>query len=117
MNWVVRAGEAKAIDLVKGYAEHRLVSGLFGFSVQYHPGASWQELAQAGQFPNAQVSIAYDDDLSAALQSLGYSMRLVPSPGTGYHHTFVVLYDASGTMLTQLPDPVAQRSMIPRNRF
>jgi len=33
-------------------------------------------------------------ELVAALQFLGYAMRLVPSPGKGYHHTLVVLYDA-----------------------
>jgi hypothetical protein len=55
------------------------------------------------------VSIAQDDDLLAALQSIGYSMRLVPSPGAGYHHTYAVLYDATGTMLTHLPVAVAQK--------
>ncbi len=83
--------------------------GLYGFSVQYQAGRPWQELARAGQFPNAQVSIAEENDLRTALQSLGYDLRLVPSPGVGYHHTFVLLYDATGAMLTQLPLPVAQK--------
>lgn len=109
MAWVVRAGEAKAVDLVKGYREHLGVPGLYGFSVQYQVGLPWQELARAGRYPNARVSIAEDDDLRAALRSLGYDLRLVPSPGAGYHHTFVVLYDATGAMLTQLPLPVAQQ--------
>jgi hypothetical protein len=34
-----------------------------------------------------------------------FDMRLIPSPGVGYYHTFVVLYDATGAMLTQLPLP------------
>ncbi len=109
MGWVVRAGEGKPVDLMKGYKEHLGVPGLYGFSVQYQTGLSWQELARAGQFPNAQVSIAQEGDLLVALQSLGYALRLVPSPGAGYHHTFVVLYDATGAMLTQLPHPVAQK--------
>jgi hypothetical protein len=66
-------------------------------------------LSRAGQFPNAQVSIADDSDLQNALQLLGYDLRLVPSPGAGYHHTFLVLYDATGTMLTQLPLAIAQK--------
>jgi hypothetical protein len=109
MGWVVRAGEANAGDLVAGYRQHLGVAGLHGFSVQFDSGLPWQELARAGQFPNAQVSIAQESDLGTALQSVGYDLRLVPSPGIGYHHTFVVLYDATGTMLTQLPLPVAQK--------
>ena len=100
MEWVVRAGEAKAPDLMKGYSEHDQVPNLYGFSVQYQPGMSWEELARAGRFPNAQISIAYDTDLHRALQSLGYDMRLVKSPGKGYHHTFVVIYDVNGMMST-----------------
>jgi hypothetical protein len=109
LGWVVRAGAAKAVELVKGYREHLGVPGLYGFSVQYQAGLSWQELAQAGRFPHAQVSIAEDHDLRVALQSLGYGLRLVPSPGAGYHHTFAVLYDATGAMLTRLPLSVAQK--------
>jgi hypothetical protein len=93
MGWVVRAGEAKAADLVSGYRQHLNVRGLYGFSVQYQAGVPWQELARAGQFPNAQVSIAEDNDLWNAFQALGYDLRLEPSPGVGYHHTFVVLFD------------------------
>jgi len=109
MGWVVRAGEAKAADLVGGYRQHLNVPGLYGFSVQYAATVPWQELARAGQFPNAKVSIAVEQDLRVALQSLGYDLRLVPSPGVGYHHTFVVLYDATGTMLTHLAFPIAQK--------
>jgi hypothetical protein len=109
MGWVVRAGAAQAADLVSGYRQHLGVPGLYGFSVQYQAGISWQELARAGQFPHAQVSIAEERDLQAALHSLGYALRLVPSPGAGYHHTFVVLYDATGAMLTQLPLPIAEK--------
>jgi hypothetical protein len=61
-----------------------------------------------GQYPNAQVSIAEEDDLRTARRSLSYDLRLVSSPGAGHHHTFVVLYDATGAMLTQLPLPVAE---------
>jgi hypothetical protein len=109
MGWVVRAGEAKPVDLVMGYKQHFGVPGLYGCSVQYDTALPWQELARAGRFPNAQVSIAQEQDLLAALRSLGYSFRLVASPGAGYHHTFVVLYDATGAMITRLPQPVADK--------
>ncbi len=107
MNWVVRAGLAGATSLVSGYNKHRSVTGLYGFSVQYAPGATVEELALAGQFPHPQVSYAPEDALAAALAPLGYSMRLVKSPGTGYHHTFTVLYDATGAMLSVLPQDAA----------
>lgn len=109
MAWVVRAGEAKAVDLMKGYREHLGVPGLYGFSVQYQPGISWQELARAGRYPTAQVSIAEEEMPRLALRALGYDLRLVSSPGAGYHHTFVVLYDTTGAMLTQLPLQAADR--------
>lgn len=99
----MRAGVANAGSLIKGYNQHRGVPGLFGFSVQYASGKTISELALAGQFPHPQISFAADDALQAALQPLGYSMRLVKSPGGGYHHTFAVLYDASGTLLRILP--------------
>lgn len=105
--WVVRAGVASAASLVKGYNQHRGVPGLFGFSVQYAPGKTVDELARAGNFPHPQISYAMEDALRAALRSLGYTMRLVKSPGQGYHHTFAVLYDATGSMLHVLPQDAA----------
>jgi len=103
----VRAGIASPISLVKGYNHHRGVPGLFGFSVQYAPGRSVEELALAGQFPHEQISYATDDALRLALQPLDYTMNLVRSPGRGYHHTFAVLYDVSGLLLQSLPQDAA----------
>lgn len=108
MEWVVRAGMAEPGNLQANYQEHDAVPGVFGFSVQYQAGRTIDELAQAGQFPNAKISYAYDGELAATLSPLGYSMRLVATPGRGYHHTFMVLYDASGAMLLDLPDAAAQ---------
>lgn len=108
MAWVVRGGEAKAADLIAGYALHRLVPGLYGFSVQYDPGKSIEELAQAGQFPNATISYEDERALAQAVEQFGYNMKLVSSPGRGYHHTFCVLYDASNVVQMRLPDSVAQ---------
>lgn len=107
MEWVVRAGLATSRRLQDGYVAHTLVPGLYGFSVQFHPGLTVDDLARAGQFPNGQISVASDIDLAAAVAPLGYAIRLVRSPGSGYHHTFAVLYDASGTVLHTLPDDAA----------
>ena len=103
MEWVVRAGEAKPDKLQDGYTRHEAVPTVYGFSVQYAAGRSLNELAFAGQFLNSQISYAYDDELAAALLPLGYVMKLVPTPGRGFHHTFMVLYDANGAILTKLP--------------
>lgn len=108
MDWVVRAGAAAARSLIRGYREHAAVPGLYGFSVQYAPGKTVEDLARTGQFPHPRISVATDDALAAALSPLGYAMRLVRSPGKGYHHTFAVLYDASGIPLRTLPDDAAR---------
>lgn len=60
MGWVVRAREAKARDLLTGYAPHRAVPGLYGLSVHYAPGISLDELALSGRFPHAMIS--YEDE-------------------------------------------------------
>jgi hypothetical protein len=107
VEWVVRAGEAKPDKLQDGYTRHAAAPTIYGFSVQYAAGRRLDELALAGQFPNSQISCAYDEELATALLPLGYSMRLVPTPGRGFHHTFMVLYDASGAILTKLPHDAA----------
>lgn len=108
MDWVVRAGLATPNQLSGGYKRHTGEQRpIYGFSVQYEPGWMWQSLAQAGQFPNGQVAIAYDDDLAAALTPLGYRMTLIKTRGVGRHYTLAVLYDASGNMLHALPQDAA----------
>jgi hypothetical protein len=109
MEWVVRGGIASPPQLVNGYGRHAaLVTPLYGFSVQYQPGKTIEELALAGQFRNRQISYADDDALQAAVQSVGYTMQLVKSPGRGFHHTFAVIYTQDGTMPLSLPLVVAQ---------
>src|SRR5215469_600832 len=85
VSWVVRAGIARVDTLINGYRRHSGVTGLYGFSVQYK---SIEELAQAGQFSHTQISYVQELELAACLTLLGYTMRLVPSRGKGYHHTF-----------------------------
>jgi len=108
MEWVVRGGIATPQQLSDGYGEHvGISSSLYGFSVQYQPGETIEALALAGQFRNGQISYATDDALQVALQALGYTMRLVKSPGRGYHHTFAVIYNADGMMQHTVPPHVA----------
>ncbi len=102
-DWVVRAGAASADYLIRGYTEHAKAHGVYGFSVQCASGKTVAELAAAGQFPNRQVSYATVGALKIAVQTLGYRMRLIRTPGVGFHHTLTVLYDASGVMLRALP--------------
>ena len=88
--WVVRGGLATPSQLQAGTARHRGVPGppgLYGFSVQYQSGKTIQELAAAGRFRNAQISLTTDVALVAAGIAAGYAVSIVKSPGAGYHHT------------------------------
>ena len=89
-HWVVRGGVATPGQLQAGTARHRGVPdspGLYGFSVQYQPGKTVHELAVAGRFRNAQISVTTDAALVAAGVAAGYAVSIVKSPGTGYHYT------------------------------
>jgi hypothetical protein len=113
--WVVRGGIATPQQLQAGTTKHRGVPeppGLYGFSVQYQPGRTITELAVAGQFRHARISVTTDDALIAAGVSAGYVVRLVRSPGGGYHHTVQVpfplpweLGEALSTVFTQMANP------------
>jgi hypothetical protein len=81
--WNVRAGVTMPQTCIDGYTEHDEVSGLFGLSVQYAPGRSIEELAQAGQFPHGQISYATDVALEAALSSLGLPRAARQDAGIG----------------------------------
>jgi hypothetical protein len=85
---------------------------LFGFSVQYQPGKTIQELAAAGRFRNAQISVTTDEILVVAGLSAGYAVSIVKSPGAGYHHTVQVPFPlpldlavALSAVFTQMPNP------------
>jgi predicted TPR repeat methyltransferase len=83
VQWVVRGGAASKEQLMNGVAEHKAVPGLYGFSVQTAPGKTVEELARAGEFPHAKVSVTTLQALLAA------GVPVVQSPGRGYHHTGV----------------------------
>ncbi len=115
-HWVVRGGVTTPRQLQAGTARHRGVPeppGLYGFSVQYHPGRTIQELAAAGRFRNAQISVTTDAALIAAGVVVGYTVSIIQSPGAGYHHTVQVpcpfpwdLAVALSAVFTQMPNPV-----------
>jgi hypothetical protein len=105
--WIVRAGEARPDQLIKGYREHLGALGVYGFSVQYNPGSTVDALALAGAFSNGQISYQDEDVLQAAVAPLSYRLSIIQTPGSGYHHTCAVLYDATGTMLHALPPDAA----------
>ena len=79
--FVVRGGIATPEQLQNGVAEHIAVPGLTGFSVQSEPGKTIEELAAAGQFRNAQISVTTVRELENA------GVKLEPTPGRGYHKT------------------------------
>jgi len=64
--------------LIEGSASHRLVKGLYGFSVQSALGVSVERLARAGNFAHQQISVMTVDKLHAN----GFRHD-VPSPGEG----------------------------------
>ncbi len=114
-NWAIRGGVATPSQLQAGTARHRGVPdppGLFGFSVQYQPGKTIQELAAAGRFRNVQISVTTTEELIAAGLSAGYPVSTVRSPGAGYHHTVRVPFPlpldlavALSAVFTQMPNP------------
>jgi len=114
-NWVVRGGVVTPSQLQAGTAKHLGVPdplSLFGFSVQYQPGKTTKELAAAGRFRNAQISVTTEEELVAAGLAAGYPISIVKSPGAGYHHTvqlpFPLLLDlavALSAVFTQMPNP------------
>ena len=114
-HWVVRGGVATPRQLQAGTARHRGMPdppGLYGFSVQYHPGKTIQELAAAGRFHNAQISVTTDAALIAAGVLVGYTVCIMQSPGAGYHHTVHVPFPFSwdlavalSAVFTQMPNP------------
>jgi hypothetical protein len=110
--WVVRAGVATPRQLQDGTARHLSLPWLFGFSVQHEAGRTIEQLASAGQFRNAQISVTTVERLVAAAAAIGYDVRVVPSPGRGFHCTIEAPYPlpddlaiALSETFEQLPNP------------
>jgi len=81
--YVVRGGEAKAIDLEKG--TFWSPNG-YGFSVQSAPEVDVDELARGGFFKNPSISYTTALDLMA----IGLQLKL-DTPGKGLYHSTVVV--------------------------
>ena len=110
-NWIVRGGVVTPQQLTNGVREHLAVPGLFGFSVQFNPGLSREQMAAAGQFPHGQISYTTESELMAAAEA-NPSERLIKSPGRGFHYTVAVpmplppdLAQALSDVFMQMPNP------------
>jgi RHS repeat-associated protein len=104
--FVVRGGIATPKQLQAGVAEHRAVPDITGFSVQSAPGMTIEELAAAGRFRNAQISVT----TVGALLKVG--IPVIPTPGQGFHNTAVTPMPLSNEQATaassvfkQMPNP------------
>jgi hypothetical protein len=90
-----------------GYVRHKRAPNVYGLSVQYNAGSSVDELAQAGQFRNTQISYQDEDVLQAAVVPLGYRLEIIQTPGGGFHHTCSLIDGSMGTILHALPPDAA----------
>ena len=111
LNWIVRGGVATAKQLQTGTSKHVGMPdppGLFGFSVQYQLGKTIADLAAAGRFRNAQISVATEAQLIAVSTQAGYAVRIVKSPGTGYHYTVQVPFPLPLSLAVALSSAFAQ---------
>jgi len=84
--------------------EHVRRPGLFGFSVRCSPGRSLEELIAAGAFSHPTVSVTRLGRLKSAAEKAGYTVAVVPSPGTGYHATVQVPYPLPADLAQALSD-------------
>ena len=81
---IVRGGIATAAQLANGCGDHLDHPGIHGFSVQAEPGMEAEELARAGAYPNAKISVT----TVKKLRDAGYD--IVRTKGRGFHATVVV---------------------------
>lgn len=77
-----------------------------GLSCLFRPGASLDELAREGSYPNAKLSVAIVERLITELASAGCQLALyiTPVPRFPDHHTLVVMRD--GLLEITLSDEV-----------
>lgn len=109
---MVRGGKATPENLQAGTDQHASVPGLLGFSVQYAPGRSIRELV--GFIPHRFISVTTRERLISAAATAGYTIRIVQSPGRGYHATVVTPYPlpeelarALSTVFDRMPNPAS----------
>ena len=73
-----------------------------------HRGRLWMSWHRPASFPMRKSATRTKPYLNRWFGRWEYTIRLVKSPGLGYHHTFAVVYDATGGIQTRLPRTVAQ---------
>ena len=106
---VVRAGNARQPDarhiLQKAYlAVDAAYPDTIGISTLFRPGATLDELAREGSFPNAKISYSIVGRIVAELVAIGYEpvLYVTPTAVMPDHHSLAVA--RRGQMLPQLPD-------------
>ncbi len=80
-----------------------------GLSCLFHPGASFDDLAREGFFPNAQLSVATIQQLTGELATIGCEPALYTTPVIPRypnHHTLV--FFRGGMLELTLQDDVLQ---------
>lgn len=109
---IVRGGNAEQGDardvLKRAYVRtDDLYPDVRGLSTIFRPHAGLDDLAHDNQLPNAQLSWSFIGELSRALGSVGYELRLyvTPAPELPDHHTLAVL--RNGQVEQRLQDEAA----------
>jgi hypothetical protein len=110
---VVRAGNARQPDarhiLQKAYLTvDAAYPDTLGVSTLFRPGATLDELAREGSFPNAKISYSIVGRIIAELSAIGYEPLLFVTPTAALpdHHSLAVA--RGGTVLSQLPDDAGE---------
>lgn len=108
---VVCGGLATPDRLIDAVDVHLGVPGLTGFSVQSEAGKTIAELAAAGKLRNKSISVTTINSLVVAARRSGFEIKVVKSPGQGYHATVVTplplpepLAEALSSVFEQMPN-------------
>ena len=107
---VVRAGNARQPDaryiLQKAYlAVDATYPDALGISTLFRPGATLDELAREGSFPNAKISYSIVGRIIAELSAVGFEpvLYITPTDTLPDHHSLAIAR-RGGQVLLQLPD-------------
>jgi hypothetical protein len=110
---VVRAGNAQQPDarliLQKAYlAVDATCPDTISISTLFRPGATLDELAREGSFPNAKLSYSIVGRIIAELSAIGYELVLFVTPTATLpdHHLLAVAQ--GGQVLLQLPEDAGE---------
>ena len=106
----MRGGESAVDSLIYAYGSVTSMPGHYGFSVQYQPGKTVDELAAVGQFPHGKISYATNVQLKSVAITLGYDIHFLPTynDGPGFHHDLEVVSLPSLKGVELLPGNLAE---------